>query len=310
MILLVTGADAVRVRERVQDFVDHFVQKYDQQRLNVEFFRDGTALSVVRDQLVAAPFLAEKRMVVLTGFLKDASKAELQEWQAIFAALPSSTIAVVAEVDVDSLEFAWMTSLPDAKAYPLAPLSEAERLSWLQERARRQGLQLAERAWRYFVQAVGSDITRADIELAKLGAFADGVVLDEKEVRRLVSPVVVDDGPFVFSNALSEGRSSIFVALQQERARGVADFLLLGTLLRAARLQGQIKAVLRQPMGDAAKELGLHPYVFKKESAVLGKKSLDSLLVRLRRGGDLDRLVKRGLPVDLAVDRYLADFLA
>lgn len=310
MILLVTGAESVRVRERVQEFVEHFVQKYDPQRLNVEFFREGTAFSLIRDQLLASPFLAEKRMVVLTGFLRDTSKAAMVEWQNLLMQLPASTIAVIAETDVDSLDFAWLTTMPDVHAYPLTVFTDSERQAWLQDRATRQGLRFTPGAWRFFLQAVGADITRADIEFAKLSAYASGAVLEEWAVRRLVAPMLADEGPFAFANALGGTRASVLLALRHERLRGVPDFLLFGTLLRTARLQGQIKAILQQPIGDAPKELGMHPFVFKKESAALGKQTLPMLISRLQRGAALDRAIKRGLPPEIGVDRYLADFLA
>jgi DNA polymerase III delta subunit len=305
MILLVAGREAIRVEERGREFVEQFAKKYDPQRLNIEFLGVGLAFSRVREALFSAPFLAEKRMVVLSSFLSGATKAEVEQWAEMLKGVPESTVAVILESDIrEEKELAWLSDIGDkVRIYWLKNLEERELQGWLRERAQRGGLKLSERAWKVFFEAVGGDLTRASMEIAKLSAFSGGLEVTEADVRLLVSSGVDDEGPFAFSNALAGKTSEALGALQRERVRGAAEFLLFGTLVRTARIRLQIKAVLRQPVGDGARELGLHPFVFKKESGAIGKRQLAGLAAILAKGLGLDRLLKRGLSPTLAVDR-------
>ncbi len=101
MVLYVYGPDTKRSREHLDKLIEKFYRERDPQKLNVKRVVVGDADDGcdVRGELMTAPFLAEKRMVVLERML-ERGDADLLAWfeaRCVEREPPSDTIIVVWE---------------------------------------------------------------------------------------------------------------------------------------------------------------------------------------------------------------------
>lgn len=323
MILLVYGDDAFRLKARVRELTEKFVEKFDPTRINIDTFvcakKDDVTLLRVTDAVMASPFLTAKRMVCIEGvFSAITTKPEAEPWVAMFGRVPESTILIVSDVvsqeKVEKTEV-WkkVSTMQGVHVYPFPLLSAAALQSWVTDRAKTHGAVMVPSAVSALVDRVGSDSWRLEMEIAKLAAYAGSAPVSEGTIDALVSREYREN-IFAFMDAMSADRASFALQkLNQERMSGADEFSLFGMLVRQIRLLLQVRALCdeRSVVGkqDVADVLGLHPFVAQK---ILGEARRHSFLFLVALhdiAADLDGAMKRGLAPDVAVDRLVAAML-
>lgn len=322
MIIFIYGDDALRVKERVLEMRQKFVEKYDSAGMNVDEFVVRGELEAERGTVIgaaqASPFLAEKRMVIIRGLVSSLKKAESKPWLEGFSRVPSSTILIFADaVSSSTLEkseiYKTLQSVPDVHAYPLPQLEGSELSAWAAGRARFHGAVIAPVALSMLLARTGNDSWKIDAELQKLAAYANGQPVDQKMIVELVK-VESEDDIFAFMDALSSGNSARALGkLAEERDAEVDDFQLFGMLLRQIRLLLQARDVVdRNPRAqkqDLADALTIHPFVAQKLLTEVRSWSVERLESIHELAARLDKSMKLGLLPDVAVDRLVASFL-
>ncbi len=100
MVIYIYGTDTKRSREHLDKLIEKFYRERDPEKLNVKRFVIGGDEELdIRSELLTAPFLAPKRMVVVERMLEKGD-AEFHDW---FAARfldqepPSDTVTVIWE---------------------------------------------------------------------------------------------------------------------------------------------------------------------------------------------------------------------
>lgn len=321
MIILIYGDDALRVKERVEDMREKFVQKFDPTRMNADDFSFPNAegeKSTVVGALQASPFLAEKRMVVIRGLLSSLKKADVTFWSPVFSMIPPSTIAVFADIlEVAKLQktegYKNLAAQPDVHLYPLLPLEGRELATWAMQRAKEHGADITAPLLSRLLTRVVADTWRVDAELRKLAAYAGGLPITEKMIDELVARDV-EENIFAFLDTLSANNPKQTLArLADERHAGAGDFQLFGMLVRQIRLLTQVRDLMDERLGvtktDVADALGLHPFVAQKilsEARLWSKERLRTLHTL---AFDLDHAAKTGLDPEIAVDRLVSAML-
>src|SRR6188474_1509189 len=97
MYFLIHGEDGFRARKTLAAMREQFTAKRDATGLNTVVLRyPGADISDAAEAIFASPFLAEKKMVVLEGFLA-ASDADQKTLAEALARKPESTVAVFFE---------------------------------------------------------------------------------------------------------------------------------------------------------------------------------------------------------------------
>lgn len=293
MLYLLHGPDEVARSEALAalvatvppDVADLNIARLDGRRLKIE------ALAAACE---AAPFLAERRLVIVSDALKH-SKAgkDREELRAYLERVPPGCdLAFVERDDVDrrSVLYTQLKKLGQAREF--LPLEGAELLRWLAERARRLGARLDPAAARRLVELVGSDSRALLTELEKLATHAGkGGAIDQAAVDLLVQDAQ-EQNLFAFIDELSARR--LGPALRGARALledGQAATYVLFMLARQVRiLIGVQELAARRMRPDAiAAELGQKPFVVRK--------AVDQ--ARAFAPGELRRLHDRLLELDV-----------
>jgi DNA polymerase-3 subunit delta len=273
------------------------------------------------------PFLADKRLVVVTGLLEkfesngrngrkkrttkqDAAPAE---WQVVadgITRLPETTELVIVGGRIGAAN-PLLKALPAGRVRTFPALKSGDLTAWINRQVRESGGAIAPRATAALARFVGNDLWTLANEVDKLVQYAGGRQIEETDVRALVS-ATREESIFAMVDAILEGRPAraqdLCAALL---ADGNAPVQLLAMIARQVRIIYQVKDLKarRKTRKDIAAALGL------KSDFVLGK-ALDQAdrytLPRLRdiyhRLLDTDLAIKTGrYEGELALAVFIAD---
>jgi DNA polymerase-3 subunit delta len=243
----------------------------------------------------AMPFLAERRLVIVSDALKQTKAGkDREELRAYLDRVPAWCDLVFVEGDdVDRRSILFTHIKKVGTILEFAPLQGAELTRWVAERAKALQVRLEPAAAQRLIEFVGGDGRSLVSELGKLASYVGrGGRVTPTEV-----DLLVQDGQeqnlFSFIDELSARR--LGAALRGARLLledGQAPTYIMFMLARQVRvLLGvrELSAQRRRP-DDIAAELGQRPFVVRKAMEQ----------VRGFAAGELERLHDRLLELDLA----------
>ena len=243
----------------------------------------------------AAPFLAERRLVIVTDALKHTKAGkEREELKAYLERVPPGCDLVFVESeDVDRRSILFTQLKKSGELREFLPPQGGELTRWVAERARRLGAKLEPAAAQRLAELVGNDTRTLATELDKLATYVGrGGAISAQDVDLLVQDRQ-EQNLFTFIDDLSARR--LGPALRGARTLledGQAAIYVLFMLARQVRilLGVQELAAKRMRPDDIAAELGQKPFVVRK--------AIDQ--ARAFAPGELGLLHDRLLELDLA----------
>ncbi|MBI2551356.1 DNA polymerase III subunit delta [Candidatus Uhrbacteria bacterium] len=324
MRIFIYGDDGFRVREKANQMRQAFIQRHDPTKINVTVLpaRESERLepNAVRVALRQSPFLAPKRMVIVTGILTSATKkADYKIWEEIFSSIPTSTILVCLDCkSVPDIEkhplITFVSSLPEVHKYPFPSLVGASLVSWVIERANSLKGRIDRVQAQELVSRVGSDLFRMDAELRKLVSYAGSGSITKEAIEELVRPMA-ESNLFGLMDTISGGDGQRAAQLlMKERQAGSDAFSLWGLWLRQIRLLRAASQWEQEHGPSSAGGFGsvfrLHQFVAKKTMSQQRAFSPDALVRACARALEADQLIKRrALSAEAALELMIADLL-
>lgn len=318
--MAVYGDDALRVREFSQDLLDKFFIKYDASRLNGEVLDFATSS---REHIVtalrSAPFLAEKRFILLQNVADVLKKSDAIFWFDLFESLDPSVVLCFADVcDVAGWKKSILGSMLlqkdswDVKHYPLSLFSRSELFQWIRSRAAKYASTFSDDALALLQMRVGDSCEELALEIHKLATYASRETITREMVLRLV-PLRVSPDFFGFLDAISSQtpKKTLEIFLKEMDA-GTDGFALFGGLLRQLRIFVSISDLLRSDIRDQkhlAETLSLHPFVVQKAVVAVRGFSHEQLVDLLDRAIFWDKQTKQGISADVLAERLLEGIL-
>lgn len=304
MILFLYGTDTFRSRAHLQKMMSKFRTDRDPQGLNTVRVDCAVEPEKLMEQLLAAPFLAEKRMVVVENLLAAKQKELQQEILKRIedGALPETTVTVFWEA-TDSFK------TKDAKA--LFERLQKEKFSqqfdvlkgvqlggWIAAETKERGGTISSHATQYLVQHVGDDSWRLNSLIDQLVSYKGGEEIGVKDAQRFLDETA-DDSIFNLVDAIvGKQPKQAYAMIQQQYAIGEDVQFIFAMILRQFRIMMEMRDVFERedavPSNVLAKRLGLHPFVVKKSLPLVKRYTRSQL--RDVYGGllDLDRQIKSG----------------
>ncbi|HTM68746.1 MAG TPA: DNA polymerase III subunit delta [Candidatus Binatia bacterium] len=281
MFFLLYGEDTFRSRRKLSAMRERFSATRDAAGLNAAALRAKDAtVDQVAEAIYASPFLAEKKLVVLDGFLGSPA-ADQERIKALLEKKPESTHVIFYE-EAGAGEFAKSLLYPLLKAQKyseeFAPLSGAQLERAAIDECAAAGAQLSPRAARALLVAVGTDAWRLHEELAKLCAYAKatGKAIDEALVAELVAGAQ-EESLFAFIDACAEGRcGEAGTMLERLLESGAAELQILNMLEKHYRTLIAVADLAERGERDknaVAKRLGIHPFPAGKALALARRHS-------------------------------------
>ena len=319
MILFLYGEDTYRTKRKLDEIRAKFTRDIDPSNLNLqELDGEKADLGEIRAAVSASPFLAKKRMLVLTDAILNAGKKEAEALSELMDAVPEDTILVVRErAGAADLEDApAFAKLKGGKFYPeFRPLGPKELQAWIQDEAKLRGVEFMKDGLAAYLPVAGTDAWKISGELDALAATARaaGTGRITAEAVRSLANLQTEQSVFDFLDAVGTRRADLAVRLLDALLeQGETEVMLLSRL--QAHLRGLLVAADLSVLGQAtkerlAREIGVHPFAAAKlvsQTRYFKPHELERLYVKLI---DADEQLKRGgwPKPRTAIDLFLAD---
>jgi DNA polymerase III subunit delta len=296
---------------------------------------DGNKLSLneLKACAEAMPFLAEKRLVIIKGLLErfepktalsrnkksSASNSKTNEIQALIECIngiPQSTLLILTdtlEIKKNSFQnnllYQGIAEKAEIKSFPL--MRGIKLTQWIQNRITQKGGSISRQASDILIQLIGGDLYVLTNEINKLVAFTSGRMIEEKDVRMVVSAAQETD-IFGMVDAIIDHKIDIAQNILQGLLKnGVAPGQILTLLARQFQMMVQIKDLKSQKKSNSEIQvrMGLnYGFIWEKISTRSEKYSMDQLKQSYLKLLETDLAIKTGkFEGDLALDILVAE---
>ncbi len=305
MIIFLHGADTFRSRQYLRQSIEKFKRDRDPQGYNVVLL-DGQKEKAGRilSEMVAAPFLAERRLVVVNNVLASSDKELLQELadRVKNHRLPESNIIIFWQGEA-------LSKVKEAKelqgilakekyAQEFAPLTGAKLSAWVKNEVEGRGGKIEDQALAYLCQNGGHDLWFLNSTIDQLVAYQRNGAITFAAVQLFLEEKV-DDNAFNMVDAIVAGNHKLaFKLLEEQRRQGEEESRLFGLLVWQFRIILEMADALEREGSVSseilAKKLGIHPFVARKNMAIAKRYPLRKIEQMYERLLDIDIKTKTG----------------
>jgi DNA polymerase III subunit delta len=276
------------------------------------------------------PFLSPARLVIVKGLLErfePKPKTETRKNGASPAAnqaapfinclrnLPPSTVLVLTdnvEVKKPFLQsnsvFTAIADKAEVRSFP--NLRGTKLAQWIEARINRQGGSISRQATNILMET-GGDLFILSNEIQKLVAFTGGRLIEEKDVRGVVSASQEADIFVLIDTVIDRQVGKAEQILQKLLQNGVMPPQILVLIARQVRILIQIKQLrsLKKPLAEIQTQVGIFsPFIWEKTARRADKYTLERLKEIYRSLLNTDLAIKTGkYEGDLALDVLVAE---
>lgn len=266
----------------------------------------GTSLTIaeLNSQLRTLPFLAKKRLVILSNVLSSKNKTLAENLIETIKLTPDSTILVIFETKVDKRTaiFKSLNKLATVKSFPL--LDENSSKKWINNQVNKLGGKIDIAATNLLFEWVGADLWQLKQEINKLVTYDPNIT---EQTVRLLTPPSTQTIIFALSDEVLKGSLKISLSmLDNLRDQGENDIYLFSMILYGYR--NLVTIALAQKEGakspsEIKEKTKLHPFVIAKSMALINKTNLHELTKKYKIFLDIDVAIKTGtIEVQSALD--------
>ena len=316
-LFLLIGNDEFAIARRLKDFESDFTDPTSADMNTARLDARSMSENDLNTAVNAMPFLAKRRLVLLTNpSAKYNNASSRKKFLEFIEKAPDTTRVVMYEsVEPRDADKHWLVKwaeknekLIQTKAFMLPKLRDMT--GWIVNEMKAQGGQIEPRAAEMLKDMVGVDTRQAGMEIAKLLAYVNW----QRQVKvadvEAVCIVTSQQSVFDFVDALSSGNGKQAQHLLHRLLESEDAFSLWGMVVRQFRLLVQAREILdaRGTKDDVARALGVHPFVAEKTSQQAARFSMESLESIYRKLLRIDEGVKTSqLTLELAMDTLVVE---
>lgn len=275
MILFLYGEDTYRSQRQLEEIRAKFLKDVDASGLNlIELEAGKSDIGEAAAALTASAFLANRRLVILKGFLQASKRKPTihKEWAALYDRVPDDTIAVIHEqLSGESFgKSAAFGRLKKEKFYPeFAPLSPRQMTGWIKQEAKARSLEFSRDGLQAYARTAGTDLWKVAAELDKFAAYGRSTKkpVDAETVSQL-SDYSTEESIFEFLDMIGARNMSraaeIFNGLLEQ---GESEIMLVSRLqshFRSLLVCADLARTEKVKKDRLVRELGIHPFVATK----------------------------------------------
>lgn len=295
MYFLIFGDDLYRSGKRLAALRERFCAARDATGLNERRLRRGEhGTDDLAEALFASPFLADRKLVILQGYLQD-EKREQERIAEMLGRKPDSTVAIFyEEAGREKLSGSSLFPALEGRQFTeeFKALEGRQAVGFVAAECAEHGVQIEVRACASLIGLVGPDSWTLHNEIGKLCSYAlarRSKMITGEMVSEMVSGER-EESVFAFLDACVQGRPREAIPLLERLvASGAGEMQLLTMLQKQIRSVIGARDLLDRGVSDrqeAARRLGIHPYPAGKALAVA--QNADSAVLRRK----LDALVE------------------
>lgn len=301
MIITLTGENSFGLRRELRQLVEDFVTEHGDMALE-QLDGDTVELARINEALQSAPFLANKKLVLLRNPGNNKQFSETAE--KVLAGTGETTDVIIAEQKLDKRlgYYKFLKKSTDFREFPA--LDERALARWLVEAASQQGGKLSAGDAMYLVERVGTNQQLLASELEKL-------LLYKPEISRptidLLTDQAVQSTIFQLLDAAFAGNKARAIQLYEEqRAQKVDPLQIIAMLSWQLHILALLVYAGNRSAEAVASEAKVSPYTVKKSQNLARKLSRADIK---RYVADLLAIDKRARRESLDLDEALQLYL-
>lgn len=298
MMILLHGEDNYCSRQKLNNIIDKFKKK-DPSSMNL-IFLDGASLelSQVKQNIMAAPFMGDKRLVVIENLLSQKKENLKEEILELFKqGIPESSVVILREEkEFDKRKKLAKYVMKNSQAEEFKYLLGGRLNNWIRKEVEVRGGIIANKAVDKLASYVGSELWQMSNEINKLIVYKKNSEISDADIDLLVK-AKLDTNIFNFIDAIgNKDKSRALNLLHDQLESGENIQYLLSMLNYQFRNLLTIKELTEAGFNqnNMSKEVKMHPYVIKKTIQQSSKYSLEHLKIIYKKLLDLDAAIKTG----------------
>jgi DNA polymerase-3 subunit delta len=215
-------------------------------------------LSDIRHHADAMPFLADKRLVIVQGYLVQITQKadELNRLVEYLPALPPTTDLVLVEPDTLDKRHAVLKAAAQLEATVLhfGGPDEQNLRSWIMQKARRHDATIEPNAAELLGRLVGANLRTLDSELEKLALYVAGARPIQRDDVELLTPYIEESEDFGLANAIGRRDARrAYDQLHKMLDEGKHPLAILGNI--AGQIRGIVEVKDMADRGMSAQEI-------------------------------------------------------
>lgn len=289
MIIFLYGSDTFRSRKQLKKMTDKFKQERDPQGFNISILNcEQEKDNHILEQILATPFLAEKRMIILENLLSVTKKTDLQEKILEYLEaknLPEENIYIFWEGDSKpktNVSKNLLSRLIQEKYAQQFEVYKGAKLSaWVNQEIQERNGKISHQALEYLVKNIGDDIWKLNSIIDQLISYKLEQEIELKDVELFLDEKI-DDNIFNLVDALIAGQpKKVYQMIREQYRIGEDSQFILSMILRQIKILLELRDLYdREDTSSSdilAKKLNLHPFVVKKSLPFIKKYNQDRL---------------------------------
>jgi DNA polymerase III subunit delta len=306
MLIFLYGQDTFRSRQHLKKMITKFRVDRDPQGLNVVKIdsEKEKESGKIMEQILAAPFLAEKRLVVVEGLLVSKHKDLAEDIASRIKekSLPESNVIIFYE-GTDKFKNKVAKSLAGSLSKEkfsqhFERLKGIKLSSWITSQVGERHGSISADAVRYLTDHSAGDTWRLNSLIDQLVAYRAKEEITVVDVQLFLDEKI-DDNIFNLVDALCAGQSKMVYKMIQEQYRIGEDVqYMFAMILRQFRILLEMRDVHdREDITQSsalAQKLGLHPFVAKKSLPLVKRYKMSELKKIYNELQNLDVGIKTG----------------
>lgn len=317
-VFLFFGEDIYSHREKLSFWQKEFEKKYGD--INISIFQGKeTSANELSQACLAAPFLAEKRFVVIKDFLAEAEDAERAKAAKLAENIPESCVLVFSESGQADRRTALFKKIQKiGKTMEFTPPSGSKLLAWIERKIKNLEGQIEREAAIYLSEVVPNDLFALENEISKLVNYANGRPITKQDIELLTNSQF---SASIFRLTDGIGQKNVKVSLEtlhQLIDSGEELHRILYMIMRQFRIIISVKDLASKGLkrDEITAKLREHPFVISNTMTQLKNFSIEQLKRAYELLIEIDSKLKSGgikiLAGDnrefvLALDRLVLD---
>jgi DNA polymerase-3 subunit delta len=316
-VFLLYGNDEFAIARKIKDFESDFTDATTADMNTARLEARGMAEDDLNNAVNAMPFLAPKRLVILSNPSgKYNNAATRKKFEEFLGHTPDTARLVIHEmIEFRDAEKHWLVKWAGKNASAVKVQAfflprPKEMPGWIINETRNQSGQIEPAAAARLAEMTGVDTRQAGMEIAKLLAYVNWARPVRGSDVEAVCVLTSQQSVFDFVDALSSGNGTSAQKLLHRLLDNEDPFSLWGMVVRQFRLLIQAREILdgRGNKDDVARALGVHPFVAEKTTAQAGRFSIESLENIHHKLLLIDERVKTSqVTLDLALDTLIVE---
>lgn len=304
MIFFFYGPNAYAARHEIHRMTEAYIKKTGS---DLGFERlDGSSLNLhtLQATLQASPFLATSRLIIIDDFGKVKVTGEALE--KVLASIPSTTVAVFYDGEVDQRTAYFKTMHKVARNVKFEAMNGSELTAWIMAEAKRLGGSIDRTAAQALLTTAGEDQWRLSGEINKLVNYQPKITTET--IALLVVPTL-SQSIFDLVEAMTAGRGKAAMSAYHELlAERTNEIYLLTMVIWQLRNLLLARTAVGLAPNDLAKVAGMSPYVAGK--AMQAARSFDESTLKqaFLAATECEYRIKSGLdPAQPAIERLILE---